>query len=92
MIQRLKSGKGAVARFGRGTVLIKPYVLKTRFGGQIELTEIKKVKDLTKATDKDKIPGTNKIVLDFSNLESVNSLIHQLENLRDDMVNDSEKE
>lgn len=87
MIQRLKNGKGAVARFGHGTVRIRGYTLATRFGGQIELTQI--VKGRTHDPRKeDVVPDSNKIVLDFESISSLDTLIENLQNLRNDLVNE----
>jgi hypothetical protein len=87
MIQRLKNGRGAVARFGNGTVKVRPYALKTRFGGQVELTTCGKTTIGEAAGDTQKV--SNKIVLDFANLESLDVLIDRLKDLRDDMANDA---
>lgn len=89
-IQKLKNGKGAVARFGNGTVRIRPYVLQTREGGQIELTQCRKKQTGEAVTKEDVIPQTNKIVLDFKSVESVDILMQKLQALRDDMANDVE--
>lgn len=87
-IQKLKNGRGAVARFGEGTVRIKPYTLQTRFGGQIELTQCRKKKTGEPVTQEDVVPNSNKIVLDFASIESVDVLIEKLQALREDMANE----
>lgn len=88
MIQKLKNGKGAVARFGNGTVRVNPYTLKSRYGCQVELTTCPKavVGDNAKET----IHNSNKIVLDFSSIESLDVLIEKLNNLREDLANGAE--
>lgn len=85
MIQNLRNGKGAVARFGNGTVKIKPYTLKTRFGGQVELTTCRKTDVGGEA--KESVPQSNKVVLDFSSVESLDVLIQKLQDLREDLAN-----
>lgn len=87
MIQKLKNGSGAVARFGNGTVRIKPYTLKTRHGGQVELTTCHKTKVGDEAFQTDRY--SNKIVLDFASVESLDVLIAKLKDLRDDLVNET---
>lgn len=87
MIQKLKNGKGAIARFGNGTVRVKAYTLMTRYGGQIELTQCSK-----KSIGADPGPTvteSNKIVLDFNNLEGLDVLIEKLQNLREDLANET---
>lgn len=88
MIQKLRNNKGAVARFGQGTVKIKPYTLKTRFGAQVELTSCSRAEIGAEAAET--IPHSNKIVLDFSNVESLDVLIEKLTDLRSDLVNEVE--
>lgn len=84
MIQKLKNGKGAVARFGRGTVRIRPYAMFSRVGGQIELTTCQPQAIGTSPVPKSLIvEGTNKIVLDFESLASLNQLIEKLNDLKD---------
>lgn len=87
MIQKLN--KGTSAKFGNGTVRIRPYTLKTKFGGVVELTHIRKVKDLSKVTVNDVIPESNKIMLSFDSVESLDTLISHLQDLRQDMENES---
>lgn len=88
MVQKLKNGKGAVARFGKGSVRVKAYTLKTRFGGQVELTTCKKTQIGEKALES--IPHSNKIVLDFSSIESLDVMIETLQDLREDLANAAE--
>lgn len=88
MVTILRKGSGAVARFGQGTVKIKPYTLKTRFGGQVELTTCKKT--ATGADPGESVRNSNKIVLDFSTLESLDAVIKKLQDLREDMENDAD--
>lgn len=84
MIQKLKNGKGAVARFGNGTVRIKPYALVQRFGGQLELTTCEKKAVGTSPVSRNAIvEDTNKIVLDFGTMASLDQLIEKLNDLRD---------
>lgn len=88
MIQRLKNGKGTVARFGHGTVRIRAYTLATRFGGQIELTQCLK-KSLGESVSKDEVlPESNKIVMDFESVKSLDQLIEKLQDLRQDLINE----
>lgn len=87
MIRKLNRGTSAL--FGNGTVRIRPYTLKTKFGGVVELTHIRKVKDVTKVTVEDVLPNSNKIVLGFDSIESLDTLISHLQDLRDDMANES---
>lgn len=86
MVQKLKNGRGAVARFGGGTVRINPYTLKTRMGGQVELTQCYKA--AVGSSDAKTIPQSNKIVLDFDSVESLDVLIEKLQDLREDMIHD----
>ena len=88
MIQKMKNGLGAVARFGTRTVRIHAYTLKTRFGGQIELTQCRKMKEGESPSTEDIVPSTNKIVLDFQSIESLDILIDRLNDLREDMANE----
>lgn len=85
MIQRLKNGKGAVARFGSGTVKIISYPLKTRPGGQIELTTCKK-SPIGYNEGLETVEGSNKIVLNFPSVKSLDILIQKLEDLRETLV------
>lgn len=87
MIQLLKNGKGAVARFGNGTVKVKAYTLQTRFGGQVELTTCSKTPIGEEPSSSKGTP--NKVVLDFSNLESLDVVIEKLQDLREDLKNGS---
>lgn len=84
MIQKLTNGKGAVARFGRGTVRIRPYAMVTRFGGQLELTTChQQAVGTSPVSKKLVVDGTNKIVLDFESMASLDQLIEKLNDLRD---------
>lgn len=88
MIQKLKNGRGAIARFGNRTVRIKPYTLRTRSGGQVELTQCRKMAADEVPTNEDVVANSNKIVLDFASLESLDVLIQRLQDLREDMANE----
>lgn len=88
MIQKLKNGRGAVARFGNRTVRIKPYTLRTRFGGQVELTQCRKMGPNEAPSEQDVTANSNKIVLDFESIESLDILIQRLQDLREDMNNE----
>ncbi len=84
MIQKIRTGLGMVARFGSGTVRIHCYTLKTRFGAQVELVTCDK-QEVGSGIDHDlPLPKGNKIVLDFSNIESLDVLIGQLQGLKED--------
>lgn len=87
MIQKLKNGRGAIARFGNGTVRVKPYTLMTRFGGQVELTQCSK-KNIG-ADPGESVVGSNKIVLDFSSVAALDVLIEKLQHLREDLANET---
>lgn len=78
-----------MAFFGNGTVRINPYTLKTRYGGQVELTECSPKTIGGAATKDDVVPETNKIVLNFSSLDSLDVLIEKLQNLREDLANET---
>lgn len=88
MIQRIKDRKGVVARFGTGTVKIYPYVLKSRFGGQVELTECTPTEIGKQPEDGSLVPDKPKIVLDFGSLQSLDVLIEKLQDLREEMVHE----
>lgn len=88
MIQRIKDKRGVVARFGSGTVKVKPYTLKTRFGGQIELTQCAPAPVGSVPPEGTTAEGTAKIVLDFATVASLDVLIAKLQALREDMVNE----
>lgn len=79
MVQLLKNKRGAVARFGAGLIKISQYTLKTRFGGQIELVE-------TDVPNGSVIPDTNKIVLDFATVKSIDTMIRMLQDLKEGMI------
>lgn len=88
MIQRIKDGKGVVARFGMGTVKIHPYTLKSRFGGQVELTQCVPTKIGDPPVEGSLVPDKAKIVLDFASLKSLDVLIEKLKDLREEMVDE----
>lgn len=79
MIQLLKNKRGAVARFGAGLIKISRYTLKSRFGGQIELVE-------TDVPYGKTINDTNKIVLDFATIKSIDTVIEMLKDLKEEMI------
>jgi hypothetical protein len=86
MIQKIRSvSAGLIARFGGGTVKVRAYVLKTRTGGQVEFTQCRKT---TIGDEPDEVLHSNKIVLDFTSLESLDVVIDRLQGLRDDMANE----
>lgn len=79
MIQLLRNKRGAVARFGAGLIKISQYTLKSRFGGQIELVQT----DVPNGTV---LPDTNKIVLDFATIKSIDTMINMLKELREGII------
>lgn len=89
MIQKLRNGKGSVARFGTGTVRINAYTLKTRYGGQIELTQVKAQPVGSETDSSNVVSGSNKIVLDFASLQSLDILLEKLQDLRNDLEKES---
>lgn len=80
MIKKFQNNKGTMVNFGQGTVRIKSHILQSRFGAQIELATCEK-------TELGKIPSKvnldNKVVLDFSSLESLDLLIEKLTGVRE---------
>jgi hypothetical protein len=88
MIRKIQSG-GAMAFFGNGTVRVRPYTLKTRYGGQVELTECRP-RAIGGAVDKeDVVYNSNKIVLNFESVDSLDVLIEKLQDLREDLANET---
>lgn len=85
MIRLLKTGRGAFAKFGDGTVRIYSYLLKGRYGGQVELTSCVKTKTGANVPDDKVLEGTNKIVLDFGSIEALDLFIKKLQSLKEDM-------
>lgn len=79
MIQLLKNKRGAVARFGAGLIKIHQYTLKSRFGGQIELTE-------TDVPNGKTLVDSNKIVLDFATVKSIDTMIQMLKDLKEGII------
>lgn len=84
MLRPLKNG--TFVKFGNGTVRIRPYSLKSRFGGQIELTECIPLNIGADASELDVINDTVKVVLDFQSIESLDVLILKLEGLREEII------
>lgn len=72
---------GTMVRFGDGTVRIRQYLVKSRPVGQVELTSCR-------PTPLGEQPphgycGGPKVVLEFSNKESVDVLIDRLKDLKE---------
>lgn len=88
MVRLITNQKGAIAFLGQGKVQIRPYTLKTRSGGQVELTSCKKSE--IGEESKGPIANSKKIVLDFANVESIDVLIEKLQDLREDLINQGE--
>lgn len=88
MVKLISNQKGAIAFLGQGKVRVRPYLLKTRSGGQVELTTCKRSEIGGEASET--IEGSKKIVLDFANVESLDVLIEKLQDLREDLINQGE--
>lgn len=87
MVQGIKATRGlrgVIARFGKGTVKVKQYLLKGRFGGQVELTTCPPT-EIGEDPNNGKSTGL-KVVLDFSNVQSLDVVIERLQDLRKEMV------
>lgn len=81
MIEKFKKGNGTMVQFGHGTVSVKPYALKTRYGGQIEMMNCSPSK--IGSDPRSLNQGSHKVVLDFSNVESLDVVIEKLQTLRE---------
>lgn len=75
MVYRSKKDDCTVVRFGLNKVLCKDYLLKTRLGGQLELT--------TGGVHHDR---KDKVVLDFPTIQSLQDTIDVLERLKAKMI------
>jgi len=80
MIKKFQNNKGTMVNFGKGTVRIKTHILQSRFGAQVEFVTCEKT-ELGKVPSK--VDLLNKVVLDFSTLESLDLLIEKLTEARD---------
>jgi len=90
MVRSFKNGWGIMARFGLGSVRLHPYLLKSRKGGQLEITECVSA-PLGAFVDKsDIIDESPKVVLDFRCTKSLDILIEKLETLREMMVDQND--
>lgn len=84
MVKYFKNTAGISAKFGKGTVRIQPYILKLRYGGQLQLSCCDKTKlGEEPPVSKKKTP---KIILDFSTIESLDVMIEKLQDLREMMT------
>lgn len=88
MIQLIRAGRGMVARFGNGSVRISTYTLKARLGAQVELTQVRRQEIGSSAEKEDIIPESNKVVLDFASIESLDIFLEKLQELRSDFLNE----
>lgn len=86
MIQRIRKNLGTIARFGSGTIQSYAYLLKSRIGGQIELTHISKTRVGTLMKEDKRIYHSPKIVLDFKDTKSIDILVQELLDLKDMML------
>lgn len=84
MIRKLLNYNGTMVHFGKGTVRIKNNILQNRYGAQVELAtcEQTQIGKNPKKTDQN-----NRVILDFTNVESLNVFIEKLTDLREDLVN-----
>lgn len=91
MIKKFKTPAGSVgtmAFFGSGTVRIHGYVLKSRYGAQLELTECSKTEVGFPVTEDKIVEKTNKIVLDFASVKALDEVIRQLRDVREELINE----
>lgn len=71
------------ARFGSGTVRIKTIVKTSKHDSRLVLSSCKKTK--IGDTPPESKPTKNLIILEFSNVESIDVLIQKLKGLKDGM-------
>lgn len=83
MVVRLGKGQKVVAMFGEGTVRVHQEVLPKMNYGRITLDTCKQKK--IGASVKSAVNGSDQIMLDFKNKESLDVLISKLQYLRGKM-------
>lgn len=85
MVRNIKNGSGLISFFGNGSVRIKPYTLKNRYAGQVELSECHPQNLGSEVLDENVDVTKPKMVLDFNNIESLDVFILKLQELRSEM-------
>lgn len=86
MISSFKTVQGLRIKFGDGTLRLRPHVLQSRFGTQLEIMNCQKT---TIGEIPTKVTDSNKVVLEFSNVASLDVLIAHLQHLRNEMVDEN---
>lgn len=78
MVKKNKSG--LLATFGNGTTRVKQSLLKTKFGGTVELVTCRKTKVGEEPTT---VLESPRILLAFESVESLDVVIQKLQDLRE---------
>lgn len=83
MIKKLKKYAGSLVKFGNGTVKIR--VRNTKLYSFCELTKVPLHEIGESITHVNPVPDSERVVLIFSSIESLDVLINQLQNLKNQM-------
>lgn len=82
MISTVKSLEGTLIKFGDGTLRLRP----SKFGSQLEIISCKKT-EIGEVPSSDKlIPGAQRIILEFTSVESLDVLLNKLNWIRSQMT------
>lgn len=90
MVTRFKSVTGTRVKFGNGTVRVRPHVLQSRPGVQLELSSCKPTA-IGETPDPVSRQMSEKVVLEFTSIQSIDVVMEKLQHLRE-CLEDQESE